>query len=257
MNRTTLLGLVSALALASASASALPLASASAAVTGAVPGSASAATTRMHPPLKPLPPPSHFQRHVTNRYTPLLPGMRWVYRGFGSEGHERDVMTVLDRTKTIAGIRATVVRDVVRERGRLIERTFDWYAQDDRGRVWYLGEHTRAFEGGHVSTEGSWQTGVHGARAGVVMFKHPRMAAPYWQEFLRGHAEDRGQFLDLSTKVGVPAGFFSRVRMTEDTTPLEPRVVEFKFYAPGVGVVSEVDASPRGGHVSLMKFTRP
>jgi hypothetical protein len=187
---------------------------------------------------------------------PLLPGMRWVYRGFGSEGHQRDVMTVLDRTKMIKGIRATVVRDIVHERGRLIERTVDWYAQDDRGRVWYLGERTKAFEGGHVSTEGSWETGVHGARAGVVMFKHPRVGARYWQEFLRGHAEDQGTVLDRSTKVGVPAGHFRHVRMTEDTSPIEPRIVEFKFYAAGVGVVSEVDVSPGAGHVSLVKFTK-
>jgi hypothetical protein len=78
----------------------------------------------------------------------------------------------------------------------------------------------------------------------------------YWQEFRRGQAEDQGTMLDLGTRVGVPAGRFRHVRMTEDTTSLEPSVVEFKFYAPGVGVVSEVDSSPRAGHVSLVKFTK-
>jgi hypothetical protein len=208
------------------------------------------------PPLIPLPPPSHFQRHVTNRYFPLQPGVRWVYRGFGSEGHERDVVVVLSRTKQIAGIRATVVRDVVRStRGRLIERTFDWYAQDGRGRVWYLGENTHAYEGGHVSTEGSWETHVDGARAGVIMFKHPRVGVRYWQEFLRGVAEDQGELLDRGTRVGVPAGHFRHARMTEDTSPLEPRVDEFKFYARGIGVVLELDASPEQGRVVLIKTT--
>jgi hypothetical protein len=256
-NRMIAFGLVSALAIAYASVAVSGSASGSAVPASSTSARPSAATARLHPALKPLPPPSHFQRHVTNRYMPLLPGMRWVYRGFGSEGRQRDVMTVLDRTKTIKGIRATVVRDIVHERGRLIERTFDWYAQDGLGRVWYLGERTKAFEGGHVSTEGSWQTGVHRARAGVVMFKHPRVGARYWQEFLRGHAEDQGKVVDLSTKVGVPAGHFRHVRMTEDTTRLEPRIVEFKFYAPGVGVVSEVDSSPHAGHVSLIKFSKP
>jgi hypothetical protein len=218
-------------------------------------GSAPVAS-KARPQLKPLPAPSHFQRHVTNRYFPLQPGMRWVYRGFGSEGHQRDVMTVLSRTKQIAGIRATVVRDIVRERGRLIERTFDWYGQDDRGRVWYLGENTKAYEGGHVDTTGSWETRVDGARPGVIMFKHPRLEVRYWQEFLRGQAEDQGQVLDLATRVGVPAGHFRDARMTEDTSQLEPNVAEFKFYAPGVGVVAEIDASPAPGRVALIKFTK-
>ena len=246
-------GTLAAIALACVAPIAVAAASGGAAATGAAPPR-SAATIR--PPLTPLPAPSHFQRHVTSRYFPLAPGMRWVYRGFGSEGGDRDVVTVLSRTKQIAGIRATVVRDVVHNHGRLIERTFDWYGQDDGGRVWYLGENTHAYEGGHVSTAGSWETGVHGARPGVIMFKHPRLEVRYWQEFLRGQAEDQGQVLDLATRVGVPAGHFRHARMTQDTSPLEPNVVEFKFYAPGVGVVAEIDASPAPGRVALIKFTR-
>lgn len=164
-------------------------------------------------------------------------------------------MTVLTRTKQIAGIRATVVRDIVHNHGRLIERTFDWYAQDDRGRVWYLGENTKAFGGGHVSRHGSWKTGVHQAQPGVVMFRHPRLGVRYWQEFYRGHAEDQGQLLDRDTRVGVAAGTFRHTRMTEDTSPIEPTVVEFKFYARGIGVVAEIDASPQPGRVSLVSFS--
>ena len=230
----------------------------SSAVTGTAPQTAAASAAKDRPPFIPLPPPSHFQRHVTNRYFPLHVGMRWVYRGFGSEGHERDVVTVMPRTKQIVGIRATVVRDIVRSTGkgrRLIERTFDWYAQDGRGRVWYLGENTHAYEGGHVSTEGSWETGVHGARAGIIMFRHPRVGVKYWQEFLHGVAEDQGEILDRGTRAGVPFGHFRHVRMTEDTSPLEPRVAEFKFYARGVGVVLELDASPEQGRVVLTKFS--
>jgi hypothetical protein len=244
---------LAAIALACASPLAVAAASSGPAATAAAPPATAAA---IRPQVTPLPAASHFQRHVTNRYFPLSPGMRWVYRGFGSEGGDRDVVTVLGRTKPIAGIRATVVRDVVHNHGRLIERTFDWYGQDDRGRVWYLGENTKAYEGGHVSTTGSWETGVHGARPGVIMFKHPRLEVRYWQEFLRGQAEDQGQVLDLATRVGVPAGHFRHARMTEDTSPIEPHVVEFKFYAPGVGVVAEIDASPAPGRVALIKFTK-
>jgi hypothetical protein len=212
-----------------------------------------AARAVMHP----LPPASHFRHRVTNRYFPLRPGTRWVYRGFGSEGGERDVVFVLSRTKTILGIKATVVRDVVRKHGRVIERTFDWYAQDRRGRVWYLGENTHAFEHGQVDDEGSWEAGVDGAKPGIVMFRHPRIGVTYWQEFYEGHAEDQGTTLDRFTVVTVAAGRFRSVRMTEDTTPLEPATTEFKFYARGVGTVLEIDASPEQGRVELIRMTRP
>jgi hypothetical protein len=213
--------------------------------------------TKARPPLEPLPAPSHFVRHVTNRYLPWKPGNRWVYRGFGSEGHERDVVVVLARTRQIEGITATVVRDVVRRKGHLIERTFDWYAQDKRGRVWYLGENTHAFDHGQVDTEGSWEAGVDGAKPGVVMSRHPHIGQSYWQEYSAGHAEDQGKALDNSTSVSVIAGHYTKVRMTEDTTPLEPRTTEFKFYAPGVGTVFELDVSPEQGRVELVRMVKP
>lgn len=215
------------------------------------------ATAAAAPRLIPLPDADHFRARVTNRYYPLAPGTRWIYRGFGSEGHERDVVVVLRRTKRIEGIDATVVRDVVRHRGRLIERTFDWFGQDRRGRVWYLGENTHAYEDGHVSTAGSWQAGVAGAHAGVVMFPHPVRGRAYWQEFDRGNAEDTGRLLASDVSVAVGGRHYDRVRMTEDTTPLEPRVEEFKFYAPGVGTVLEVDTSPEVGRVELVRVVRP
>lgn len=213
---------------------------------------------RADPPIIALPAASQFVRHVTNRYLPFKPGTTWVYRGSGSEAGERTVVKVLHRTKKIKGITATVVRDVVRAgNGRLVERTFDWYAQDKRGRVWYLGENSHAYDHGQVSTEGSWQTGVDGARPGIAMFAHPKVGVTYWQEFYRGHAEDQGTLLDRSTAVTVASGRYTHVRMTKDTTPLEPTVTEFKFYAPGVGVVLEIDASPELGHVELVKVTKP
>src|SRR3954453_4329886 len=183
-----------------------PLTSMGGAAAGRVDAARADAGWAGRPPLIPPPRPADFRRQVTSRYLPFRPGMRWVYRGFGSEGGDHEVVTVLSRTKVIAGVAATVVRDVVHNGGALTERTFDWYAQDDRGRVWYLGENTKAYEGGHVSTSGSWETGVHGARAGVVMFKRARVGAPYWQEFSRGRAEDQGLLLDRDTRVGVAGG---------------------------------------------------
>ena len=207
------------------------------------------------PPLIPLPPPRNFVSRVDNPYSPFLPGARWVYRGGTPEEPERIVVKVLRRTRMIEGIEATVVRDTVRVGGELKEDTFDWFAQDRRGRVWYLGEATREYEDGRVvSTEGSWETGVDGARAGVVMFRRPRVGTPYRQEYYPTHAEDQARFLALDTRVATRAGVFTRVRMTEDTTPLDPSIAEIKFYARGVGVVLEHDLAPEPGRSELVRY---
>lgn len=210
------------------------------------------------PPVLPLPPPSDFVRRVDNPYSPFVPGMKWVYRGGTALERERIVIRVLHRTRTIQGITATVVRDTVRLNGELIEDTFDWYAQDRRGSVWYLGEDTREYEDGKVvSTEGSWETGVDGAQAGVIMFRRPRVGEPFWQEYYRGHAEDQAMFLTLDTRVATKSGVFKRVRMTEDTTALDPTITELKFYARGVGVVLELDLAPEAGRSELVRFRGP
>jgi hypothetical protein len=192
---------------------------------------------------------------VTHPYFPLRPGSRWVYRGFGSEAGQREVVTVLRRTRSILGIRATVVKDVAYQDGEVIERTHDWYAQDRAGRVWYLGEATTKFDAGAPDTTGSWLAGRDCARAGVVMFPRGRLHGRYRQEYLAGEAEDLGMLLDRRTRVGLGIGAFRRVWLTMDTTPLEPSLVELKFYAPGVGFVLELGTSPDQGRVELVEFT--
>ena len=229
--------------------------------TPAGPGSPAAggltATAGGGPRVVPLPPPRAFARHVTNAYFPLRPGTVWVYRGYGSEAGQREVVRVLHRTRRIEGIRATVVVDRATEDGRLIELTHDWYAQDHRGRVWYLGEATTSYDGGETSTKGSWRAGVDGARPGVVMFRRGNLNRTYWQEYLAGEAEDQGTLLTRRARAVVPAGRFARVRLTKDTTPLEPRVMELKFYARGVGLVLELGTSPELGRVELVRVIRP
>ncbi len=211
----------------------------------------------LEPPVMTLPDPDSFVRRIDNPYMPWLRGSRWVYVEHGPEGDEHIVVKVLDRTRKIEGIRATVVHDVVTLHGKVIEKTFDWYAQDWRGNVWYLGEATRAYEDGEVSTEGSWETGVDGAKAGIAMFGFPRVGRLYWQEYYAGHAEDQGKVLSKANRVTVPAGRYRHVLLTEDTTPLEPAVQEFKFYAPGVGTVLEVIVSPEQGRAELLRFSGP
>jgi hypothetical protein len=179
--------------------------------------------------------------NVDNPYFPLPVGRQWVYR----EGAQRVEVTVTDRTKLIAnGVVARVVRDEVTRKGVPVEVTDDYYAQDARGTVWYLGEDTTEYEHGKpVSKEGSFEAGVDGAQAGIIMPAHPRVGMRYRQELYRGHAEDKAEIVSLRERVRVPLGRYPRTLMTLETNPLEPDVLEAKFYARGVGVVLAVGLS--------------
>jgi hypothetical protein len=187
-------------------------------------------------------------RPIDNPYFPLAPGSRWVYRETATDGsRQRVVVKVTHRTKLIAnGVRARIVRDTVRERGQVIEDTFDWYAQDARGNVWYLGEDTKEYENGKVvSTTGSWEAGVNGARGGLIMPAHPRPGMRYRQEYLAGEAEDKARVISV----------FEDSVLTRDWTPLEPKRFEYKLYARGVGTVLAVTV-PSGDREELLSFTR-
>ena len=199
--------------------------------------------------------PGDFTTRIDNPYFPLRPGTRQVYRETDAEGHEmRVVVRVTRRTKRVAsGIVGRVVRDTVTEDGKLVEDTFDWYAQDREGNVWYLGERTTEYENGKpVSTDGSFEDGVDGARRGIVMLARPRIGREYAQERAPGVAEDRARVLSRDEQVEVPAGHFRHVLMTRDWNPLEPKVNEYKFYAPGVGVVLALTVSGGGDREELL-----
>ena len=184
--------------------------------------------------------PANFVPGVDNPYFPLEPGTVLVYEG-QSDG-EREVVTihVTDRTKEILGVSSVVVRDTVTVAGEIHEDTFDWYAQDVDGNVWYMGEDTKEYEHGKVSsTEGSWEAGVDGALPGIIMPAAPNVGLAYTQEHYAGEAEDEAKIVALGKRVEVPYGSFDEVLVTEDQTPLEPKVLERKYYAPGIGVVFE------------------
>ncbi len=190
--------------------------------------------------------PATFTTDIDHPYWPMRPGTRWVSRETAPDGsRQRIVVRVTHRTRRIAnGITARVVRDTVRERGVLVEDTSDWYAQDAAGNVWYLGERTRAYEHGRFrDAEGSFEAGVDGALPGVVMPAHPVPGMRYRQEHYAGHAEDAASILSLDERVEVPAGRYDDVVMTRDVNPLEPRALEYKFYARGVGPVLAVSVS--------------
>ena len=199
--------------------------------------------------------PAEFTTEIDNPYWPMQPGSRWVYREHGENGDLQVVVTVTDRKKVVDGIDALVVRDVVTENGEVIEDTFDWYAQDDDGNVWYLGEDTKEYEDGKVvSTSGSWEAGVDGAQAGILVPAEPEPGMKYRQEHYEGEAEDRGEVLSVDAKATVPFGSFTDMLQTKDTTPLEPDLVEHKYYARGVGPVLAVAVSNGGGREELISF---
>lgn len=202
--------------------------------------------------------PVDFVPRIDNRYWPMAPGTRWVYREFDLEGSQRVTVSVLERTRDIQGIAATVVHDVVTERGELVEKTFDWYAQDVCGNVWYLGENTKEYEDGEVvTTAGSWEHGVDGAMAGVIMPADSRVGMSYRQEYYDGEAEDAGEIMSLDEQAQVPFGHFRNVLLTNEFTPLEPKVLEYKLYAEGVGPVLAIGVSGGSDREELLRFRTP
>jgi hypothetical protein len=161
----------------------------------------------------------------------------------------RDVVHVTHQTRTIQGVPAIAVRDQLTIDGRLAELTFDWYAQDRQGNVWYLGEDSEEYgKKGKVSTKGSWEPGVGGAKPGIIMEAQPKVRDTYRQEYARREAEDMATVLSLTEHVTVPYGSFDNVLQTREFSCIE-RGAEHKYYAPGVGDVLEV--SVRGGHERL------
>ena len=197
---------------------------------------------------------SNFTTKIDNIYFPLKPGTTFVYRGNSEGNPERDVMSVTHSTKKVMGVKCVVVDDRVWAGGKLTEKTFDYYAQDKAGNVWYFGEDSKEYKkNGKVSTEGSWEAGKHGAKPGIIMQAHPKVGQSYRQEYQKGSAEDMAKVLDLNGSAKVPYGSFHHVLVTKEWSPLERGVVEHKSYAAGVGNVKEVSVKGPQETLELVK----
>jgi hypothetical protein len=158
----------------------------------------------------------------------------------------------------VAGVTTTVVVDVLTVDGALAERTEDWYAYANDGTVWYFGEETAEYEDGRiVSTEGSWEAGVDGAVAGIVMPADPRPTVAYRQEYFPGRAEDQGWIVQRHAEVTVPYGDLDQAVRSLEWSRLEPGVVVAKFYAPGLGLVFERVLAGGAERLELVSFTPP
>jgi hypothetical protein len=202
--------------------------------------------------------PANFVDKVDNKYFPLEPGTTFVYEGKDEEGFERTEVSVTNDTKKIMGVECTVLRDRVWIDGELVEDTFDWHAQDKEGNVWYFGENSREIENGKVvSTEGSWEAGVDGAKPGILIQGDPKVGETYRQEYYPGAAEDKGKVLSLDESATVPYGSFDHLQMTKDWNPLEPAAgVAHKYYAPGIGKLQEVYVKGPSERVELIDIKK-
>jgi hypothetical protein len=176
--------------------------------------------------------PAQFSTKIDNKYFPMKPGTTFIYQG----GAQRGEMSVTHQTKKVMGVQCVVVDHKEWEGGQLIERTYDWYAQDKEGTVWYFGEDTKEYENGKViSTKGSWEAGVDGAKPGIIMPSDPKVGESYYQEYYPGEAMDMARVLSFDASVRVPYGSFDHALETREWTPLQPGFSERKYYVRGVG----------------------
>lgn len=200
--------------------------------------------------------PDDFVDVIDNPWLPLTPGSTWVYETTAGDP-ETITVTVTDETREIQGVTTTVVRDVVTgPDGEVVEDTYDWFAQDAAGNVWYFGEETTEYDDrGREDTSGSWEAGVDGAQAGIIMLADPRVGDGYEQEHYEGEAEDRATVLSLDARVVIDLGTYEGVLQTEDNTPLEPGLAEHKYYARGIGLVLEETVAGGEDAAQLVEHT--
>lgn len=200
-----------------------------------------------------------FVEGITNEYFPFTPGSSWSYEGVEDGEVERIEVVVTGDTRVVDGVTSIVVRDTVTLDGELIEDTFDWYAEDSEGNVWYMGEDSKEYEGGEVvSTAGSWETGVDGALPGIIMYADPaaHLNVPYRQEFYLDEAEDVGEIIETNATIAVRGATYDNVLIVREWNLLEPGVVEDKYFAPGIGVVVEQVVEGGSGRVELLETNR-
>ncbi len=203
--------------------------------------------------------PSNFVATIDNPYFPLKPGTTFLYRGVHENGKtpQTDEMVVTHQTKVILGVTSVVVRDTVSSYGKPVERTFDWYAQDKYGNVWYMGEDTREVRHGHfVKMSDSWEAGVNGAEPGIIMPGTPEPGVQYRQEYFPGHALDQARVLGSGGPIEVPSGSYPNTLLTVETSPqIDPGVAEDKYYVAGLGDVKEETVSGNHEEIELVRVT--
>ena len=183
--------------------------------------------------------PANFVDTIDNPWFPATPGKKYIYEGQTEDGLERIEVYNTNETRIVMGVTCTVIRDTVSIGGELFEDTYDWFAQDIYGNVWYFGEDSKEFDDGEWDYSGSWEAGVDGAYPGIIMFANPQVGVAYRQEYWEGEATDMGMVVSFGESLTVKYGSFDDLMVIRDWNPLEPEVVEHKYYAEGIGVIKE------------------
>jgi hypothetical protein len=182
--------------------------------------------------------PDNFVSVINNPYLPIKTGSKYTYTAQSAEGVERIEVEVLAETRMIMGITCMVVRDRAYLNNEIIEDTYDWFAQDKDGNVWYFGEDVDNYSNGEINNHyGSWEAGTDGAEPGIIMLGNPVTGLQYRQEHYPGAAEDQGEIIARNESVSVSAGSFKDCLKIRETNPLDPDFLEYKYYAKGVGLV--------------------
>ena len=187
-----------------------------------------------------------------NSYFILKPGYQ-VILGGQEDGEELElVMTVLNETKVVDGIETRVVEEKESEGGNIVEVSRNYFAIcKPTNNAIYFGEEVDMYEDDKiVSHEGAWLAGENGSKAGMIMPGKAEVGLKYYQEIAPGIAEDRAEIMSVNNTLDTPAGTFKQVLKTEESNPLKPGEKEFKFYAPGIGLIQDEA-------IKLVKYTKP
>jgi uncharacterized protein YjiK len=202
--------------------------------------------------------PENFIDVPKNPYLPVIPGTILRYTGTDKEKIETIEIHVTHATKTILGITCIGASEQVLSGGNPVEMTISWYAQDQDGNVWQFGEETEELNNGQViSTDGTWEAGVDGAKPGIVMRQNPQPGAPYRQEYYFNNAEDMGQVVDILESLATGIGVFNNVIKVKEWTELEPGLEEYKYYAPNVGLILEEVVKGGSGRIEITEYSFP
>lgn len=181
---------------------------------------------------------------IDNKWFPLKPGTRLVYEGTtieddGTAVPHRIVVNVTDLTKVIGGVRTLTTWDLDYSNGELVEKELAFYAQDDDGTVWRVGEYPEEYESGRFVKAPCWIHGFEGAQMGIQMRSNPRLGTPDYAQGWGPAVDwtDRAQVDQLGVEAAVPAGKFQDILVTAETSSAEPNAQQLKYHAPGIGPV--------------------
>lgn len=179
---------------------------------------------------------------IDNTYMPMKPGTRYTYEGStveddGTVVPHKVVINVTDLTKVIGGIRSLVTWDLDYSDGELVEAELAFFAQDNDGNVWRMGEYPEEYDEGKFLDAPTWIHGLEEARAGIMMQGKPQLGTPSYAQGWGPAVDwtDRGQVDQMGVEATVPAGQYKDVLVIAETSASEPDAQQLKYYAPGIG----------------------